>query len=88
MATLLAYESNAIGSIVLVLLLGQFALIYRQVPQSPLHTIQIGLIFIGAIMSAISLLSSNVDITWLNLLITFLVVMEEGIGRWLFYRSR
>lgn len=88
MATLLAYESNAIGSIVLILLLAQFALIYRQVPQSPLHTIRIGLIFIGAIMSAISLLSSNVDITWLNLLITFLVVMEEGIGRWLFYRSR
>ena len=88
MMTLLSYESKAIYGIVLILLLGQLALIDKQVPQSPLHTIRSGFILIGVMMSTIGLLFTNLEVTWLNLLITLIVLIEEGIGRWLFYRSR
>jgi hypothetical protein len=88
MMMLLSYESKVICSIILILLLGQLALIGKQVLQSPLHTLRSGFILIGVMMTAIGLLFTNLDVTWLNLLITLIVLIEEGIGRWLFYRSR
>jgi anaerobic dimethyl sulfoxide reductase subunit C (anchor subunit) len=88
MTTLLSYEAKAILSIVLILLLIQLALIHGQVHSSPLHTLRIGLIILGVMVSAIGLLLTNLSVAWFNLLIAMLVVMEEGIGRWLFYRSR
>jgi anaerobic dimethyl sulfoxide reductase subunit B (iron-sulfur subunit) len=88
MATLLSYESKATGSIVLFLLLVQFVLIYKQNFPDPLKNIRVGLILVGVIVSVLCLLSSNLEVTWLNLLVTLIVVIEEGIGRWLFYRSR
>jgi anaerobic dimethyl sulfoxide reductase subunit B (iron-sulfur subunit) len=95
MATLLSYETEATGnqliamvSIVLILLLAQFALIHNQVPQSPLQAVRLGLILVGVIVSAIILFSFNLEVAWPNLLVTLIVVMEEGIGRWVFYRSR
>jgi anaerobic dimethyl sulfoxide reductase subunit B (iron-sulfur subunit) len=88
MMTLLSYGSKAIYSIVLILLLGQLALIGKQFPRSPLHTIRSGFILIGVMVSAMGLLFINLDVTWLHLLITLIVLIEEGIGRWLFYRSR
>jgi DMSO reductase iron-sulfur subunit len=87
MTTLLSYQSKSIGSIVFILLLGQLALISKQVPRSRLRTIRIELILLGVIVSAIGLLPTNLNVAWLNLLIALLVVLEEGIGRWLFYRS-
>jgi anaerobic dimethyl sulfoxide reductase subunit B len=95
MATLLPYvskatgnQSIAIGSIVLVLLLAQLAIMYKQNFQDLLKNVRIGLILVGVIVAVIWLLLSNSDVTWLNLLLTLIVLMEEGIGRWLFYRSR
>jgi hypothetical protein len=95
MATLLAYATKATGnlslatgSIILILLLAQLVLIYRQNFQVPLKNFRVGLILVGAIVAIISLLPSNSEVTWLNLFITLIVLMEEGIGRWLFYRSR
>jgi DMSO reductase anchor subunit len=95
MWTLLPYASKVtddqfttIGSIVLVLLLIQLALIHRQAFPGLLKNIRVGLIVIGVITIVTRLFSSNVDIIWLKLLIALIVVTEEGIGRWLFYRSR
>jgi DMSO reductase anchor subunit len=88
MAALLSDESKATDSIVLILLLGQLALNYKQVPQSLLHTIRMGFILLAVIVSTISLLTSNSDITWLNLLMALIIVIEEGMGRWLFFRIR
>jgi hypothetical protein len=95
MATWLSYvskatgnQSIATGSIVLILLLVGLALIYKQNFQEPLKHVRIGLILVGVIVTVFSLLPSKSDITWLSLLITVIVLMEEGIGRWLFYRSR
>jgi DMSO reductase anchor subunit len=87
-AALLPYESKVIGSIVLILLLGQLALIHKQVARSPLHTLRIRLILLGVIVSAIGLLLTNLNAAWLSLLFTLIVVIEEGLGRWLFYRAR
>jgi DMSO reductase anchor subunit len=88
MATLLSFESKTTGSIVLILLLAQFALIYKQKFHGPLKSVRVGLILLGVIVSVISFLPSNLDVTWLNLLITVIVLMEEGIGRWVFYQAR
>jgi DMSO reductase anchor subunit len=95
MAALLLHVSKATGnqsiamnSIVIVLLLAQLALMYKQNFQDPLKYVRIGLILVGVIVTSIRLLPSNSDVTWLNLLITVIVLIEEGIGRWLFYRSR
>lgn len=85
---LLPYESKVIGSIVLILLLAQLALIYKQASPSSLQALRIALILLGGILSAIGLFFTTLDITRLNLLVTLLVVLEEGVGRWLFYRSR
>jgi DMSO reductase anchor subunit len=95
MATLLSYTSEAtgnqsiaMGSVVLMLLLAQLALMYKQNFQHPLKNVRIGLILVGVSLASIGLLPSHSGVSWLNLLITVVVLMEEGIGRWLFYRSR
>jgi DMSO reductase anchor subunit len=95
MATLLSYapegmgnQSIAVESIVVMLLLAQLALMYKQNIQHPLKLVRIGLILVGVILTGIWLLPSNSGVSWLNLLITVVVLVEEGIGRWLFYRSR
>ena len=95
MAALLSYISKAtgyqliaMGSLVLMLLFTQLAFMYKQNFQDPLKYVRIGLILVGVIVTSIGLIASNSDVLWLNLLITVIVLMEEGIGRWLFYRSR
>ena len=95
MATLVSYgseatanQSIAMGSVVLMLLLAQLALMYKQNFQNSPKNVRIGLILVGVIVTGIGLLPSHSGVTWLYLLITVIVLTEEGIGRWLFYRSR
>jgi DMSO reductase anchor subunit len=96
MMPVLAYESGVtgiqiptsqgttIGISILILLLAQLVLI----SQNPLRNIRIGLLIVGMLSCAIGLLATVLDVTWISVLLFLLVVVEEGIGRWIFYASR
>ena len=99
MTTLLAYESDStgaqvsssqwirIGGSILILLLAQLLLMPKRFPHYPFHDIRIGRILIGIVLTAMSsFLFSSVNI-WIGLLIFLIVVIEEGVGRWLFYQA-
>lgn len=100
MSTLLAVESNITGiqvpsshwmtidGSVLTLLLVQLSLMRQRSSSHPFHGIRIGLILTGMVLTAISPLMANADHTLIGILIFLVVVLEEGIGRWLFYDSR
>ena len=98
-AILLAYESNltgiqissiqriVIGSSILILLLAQFVIMLKPAVQYPLRNTRIGLIIIAAIITIISFLLFNTVNAWIGSLMFLTIVLEEGLGRWLFYQS-
>jgi DMSO reductase anchor subunit len=100
MAPLLAYESNATGihmrsstwiaagSSLFILLLTQAILMDKWTSRDALTHVRRGLIFVGMLLSAISLFKVQLDITWFSTLIFLIVLIEESVGRWLFYESR
>ncbi len=87
MATLLAHESDLTGGIILVLLSLQLLLMHKWLPDYPLHHIRIGLIIVGMILTVMSFFPSGAAHTWVSMLIFLIVVTEESIGRWSFYRA-
>jgi DMSO reductase iron-sulfur subunit len=100
MSTLLSFESNMaghqvsliqrtiMGSSLLVLLLAQLAFLHRSNSQDALQKIRMGLILVGVLITSESLLFSNWNILLLNIFILLIVVIEESLGRWLFYQAR
>jgi len=99
MAPILAYESSItdthvssaqwmmIGVSISTLLLAQFVLIRNPNSQYPFRKMRIGLIFVGMALTAASFLQSGLDVNWVSTFIFLIVVAEEAVGRWLFYRS-
>ncbi|HLO32282.1 MAG TPA: DmsC/YnfH family molybdoenzyme membrane anchor subunit [Anaerolineales bacterium] len=100
MTTLLSYELSVtgiqfpsaawvkIGGSVIILLLSQLAIVYRRSPQPLFQYIRIGLILGGIVLSILSLVFFKYAAAWISPLIFLLAVIEEGVGRWVFYRSR
>ena len=100
MAPLLAYESRTVdipissvpwmvvGSVIFLSLLAQLALIDKRSFQDRFLKIRIGLMFVGMVLTAASLIACGLDNMWVSALIFLIVLAEEGLGRWYFYRSR
>jgi DMSO reductase anchor subunit len=100
MAVLLVYEAGILGiqlpsshwftagSSILVLLLVQVFLTRQQPIRSQYRDIRLGLILAGMVLTAATVLFTHSVGAWVSLAVFLVVVMEEGIGRWLFYRSR
>jgi DMSO reductase anchor subunit len=77
-----------IGSLIFLLLLAQLALSYRRTSQDLSHTIRVGLLVTGMSVTATSFLLSSPDSIGMSAIILLIVLSEEGLGRWSFYRSR
>jgi DMSO reductase anchor subunit len=76
------------GIIIFILLFAQLVLTYKRASQDLLHKIRIGLILVGMLLTAVGFLPSSLDRIWISALIFLMVLAEEGLGRWSFYRSR
>jgi DMSO reductase anchor subunit len=100
MAPLLQYETEitgiqvpssqwiTIGSGIMILLFLQLIWMPKQVHHTTIHHIRRGLIISGMGLAAMSFLLSGPH-DFYNMFLSFLIIaMEEGLGRWLFYRSR
>jgi DMSO reductase anchor subunit len=100
MVPLLAYESKMSGVQVLpgewtmietgiaTLLLAQLALLGDRATNNPLQYARVMIILFGIALSTIGLLRLNLDVAWISGLLFLTVTLEEGWGRWLFYRTR
>jgi DMSO reductase anchor subunit len=86
--SLLADKTKISGSIIFLLLLVQLGLIDKGDSQELLYKIRVCLIAVGFASIVISFVPSGVDTIWISFLIFLLVLAEEVVGRWLFYRSR
>jgi anaerobic dimethyl sulfoxide reductase subunit B (iron-sulfur subunit) len=80
------WTTTSLGFI--LLLVAQLTVMHKQTYQSPLHKIRIGLILCAVAVSTLALFQSGSDVVWLAIVVPVLVVTEEILGRWLFYRSR
>jgi len=76
-----------IGGTIVILLFVQFAWMRKQVEHT-LQNIRIGLIFAGMVLTVLCLTQFGIDFNWMYALLPLIVVAEEVLGRWLFYRSR
>jgi DMSO reductase iron-sulfur subunit len=100
MGPILAYEARMsgiqtssgqwviIGGIIFILLVAQLALTYKRASQDLSHKIRIGLIFVGIALTAASILPFKLNIFWMSAFVFLIVLSEEILGRWSFYRSR
>jgi DMSO reductase anchor subunit len=100
MSPVLVYESEIsgspissaqwgiIGTGILLLLLAQLGLMHKPSSDSPFPKIRVGLLSCGILLTAASLLPFDLNRTWMSAIILLIVLTEEGLGRWLFYRSR
>jgi DMSO reductase anchor subunit len=72
--------------LLLFLLLAQLLLTQNRLKHQFLHLIHVGLITTGMFLTATSLLVSSSNVAWFLLLIFSVIMMEETLGRWLFYQ--
>jgi DMSO reductase anchor subunit len=99
MASLLTYESRMtgiqlpifqwtiIGCFTMMFLFAQLVLMVKRPSDRIYYNTRVGLILFGIVLTVISLLPST-RADWQGILIFLIVAIEEGLGRWLFYRSR
>ena len=76
-----------ITSGILVCSLIQLVLIQKTSSDLYYRNVRNGLLIFVALLAIVSILKTP-DFEWLGVAILFFVAAEEGIGRWLFYRSR
>ena len=100
MAPLLAYESSLTGIRIpsgqwilvdlslLMMLLAQWILLYKPGLSADLPLLRIGLILVGMTVSLIGSLGSSSLLYSTHFVLFLVIVSEEALGRWLFYRSR
>ena len=100
MTLLLSYESDLtgiqlqssqwvkIGFGILTLLFVQLLLMNKHHAHHPWHNVRLGLIIIGIVTLAATFFLYTSSYTWISLLVFLMIVLEEGVGRWLFYQSR
>ncbi len=84
MAAWLPQRSSLIGGAILLLLFLQLLLMRNQSPRDPLDPIRVVLVLAAMLLNIISL---SLPGTWVSLLIFLMVLAEEGMGRWSFYRA-
>ncbi|MFT3895539.1 MAG: dimethyl sulfoxide reductase anchor subunit [Anaerolineales bacterium] len=97
MSPLLAFESRITGihipaiqwtvfyGLAFVLFLAQLSLIQER--YSKPSKVRIVLLVLGIALSAFGMVQS-LNVAWLGILIFLLALVEEGLGRWLFYQNR
>jgi hypothetical protein len=74
------------GGSILVLLIIQSSLMRRR--SIPLEFVRVGLLLAGVMIIAIGLLQANLHVSGMNVSVFLCVLIEEVIGRWIFYQSR
>ncbi|RPJ27441.1 MAG: 4Fe-4S dicluster domain-containing protein [Chloroflexi bacterium] len=99
MAVLRSYESSVTGlqvpsgqwiiidASILVLLLMQLLVMHKPFSRDPFHSVRVGLIFVGMVLTAMNSLIFGVVPIWVSLLIFLTLVAEEAMGRWSFYQA-
>jgi anaerobic dimethyl sulfoxide reductase subunit B len=100
MTALLAYTSHIIGMpgsplpwlmaarVTLILLIAQRIFMHQPVFQGKLHLMRTGLILVGILITLTGFFVSTSPNLWISLSVYLIIVMEETLGRWSFYRSR
>lgn len=99
MAPILAYESGLtglrvssqwmlIGSLVLILLLSQTLLIRKHNSGHPSQKTRVELIFAAMALTAVTFVASSSQMIGLSAFTCLVVLVEETLGRWIFYQSR
>jgi DMSO reductase anchor subunit len=83
--SLFEYEYINIGIVVLALV--QYLLMRVSSADRLYQNLRKGLLFLGILLSLIHIVFSS-DVLWMSVTVFVFVAMEEGLGRWLFYRSR
>jgi DMSO reductase anchor subunit len=81
-------QPMVIGLSIAALLLTQLALMRKRPGHTPVHEMRMGLILIGTTLAVITSLIASLNVTWAGIIIFVIVMLEELLGRWLFYRSR
>jgi DMSO reductase anchor subunit len=99
MSPLLSYEARMtgtlilpifwmfIGSSILLGLLAQLAMLQKRTSDVRLQIVRVGVILLGVVLTVAGIVYP-VGMNWLGLMIFLAVLVEEALGRWLFYRSR
>ena len=77
-----------IGSLTFILLLSQIPLLRKQNSKHPIQKMRNGLILVGLAVTAVSFLAWGLQTVWLNAFLCLIVLVEEVLGRWVFYQSR
>ncbi len=100
MMPLLVYEANLTGIQVLpsrlpiihisilILSLLELALMNKRTLRGLLQKARIGLIVGAVLLAAFGFMGFSIGVAWFGVLIPLVVLVEEGLGRWLFYQSR
>ncbi len=81
------FQWTIIECSILVFLFTQLALMVNRSSDRIYHNTRVGLILIGIALTVVSVLTST-HADWQSILIFLIIACEEGLGRWLFYRSR
>ncbi len=76
-----------IGCSILLCFVAQLIMMPKRTSDASYQAIRTGMIWFGGALTIIGILSSS-SANWLGLLLFFVVLIEEILGRWLFYRSR
>lgn len=76
-----------VGGSIVIMLLAQLVLIFKLSFYNPFRHARTALILAGIVLTGISLFVSNEIHSWLGLLILFIVVLQEIIGKWSFYQA-
>jgi DMSO reductase anchor subunit len=99
MAPVLSYEARMsgipvplvfwmfIGCGILLCLVAQFSMMPKRTSDASYQAVRAGMIWLGVALTIVGFLYSW-GANWLGLLLFFVVLIEEILGRWLFYRSR
>lgn len=99
MSPVLTYESRLsgvpvppifwmfIGTSLLLALLAQLALLQKRTSNILFHNIRVGVILSAVVLTNVGIFHPA-GMDWLSWLIFVTVLVEETLGRWLFYRSR
>lgn len=76
------------NNLILILLLAEISLLNQNLCASPWRNIRSGLLSFGILLALIGNLQPSVEPALISILHVLVIMMEETIGRWLFYRSR
>ena len=81
-------EWIVIGLLILIFLLSQLGIMHRVPGGTPLQNTRVGLILVGMALAVMLLFHPDDTTALVSTLMSLIVISEEALGRWSFYRSR